>query len=374
MEERVFLLGGLDREIGAVPSGVIAEMRKLLSLLQAAAAPVLPIEAAPIYALGGLELALRDAVDSFLRPWEARLGLAYRDGIRAEHHTRVRALTRRQHYVPDFYLSQWNDAKGHITCHDILKVTTFACDPANTLVQGYFYEEDPSQPDNRIENILAAMEGVCSVTFKKLFVQGAVAAATTDLRKQVSALQRLITEEDADNLSQFAAYQYMRVPGAIAQKAYELQPSDVPEYERTHALNPGRFVESGYRYVAGRFKGMKLMILVSPGREFITSDWPCFDMKDSPDSPLLGEEIGRNPGVVCYLPLAPRFGAVFFTPEFSANASLTPRVVVSPQSDGTVKNQNTLVIQKAERFVVAFKPEPYIFRIAARRKKAHPPA
>jgi hypothetical protein len=55
-------------------------------------------------------------------------------------------------------------------------------------------------------------------------------------------------------------------------------------------------------------------------------------MKDSPDSPLLGEEIGRNPGVVCYFPLAPRLGAVFFTPEFSTNASRTPRVVVSPQS------------------------------------------
>jgi hypothetical protein len=56
----------------------------------------------PIYELGGLELALRDAVDSFLRPWEARLGLAYRDGIRAEHHTRVRALSRR-------FANDWSD-------------------------------------------------------------------------------------------------------------------------------------------------------------------------------------------------------------------------------------------------------------------------
>lgn len=50
----------------------------------------------------GLELALSDAVDSFLRPWEARLGLAYRDGIRAEHHTRVRALSRR-------FANGWSD-------------------------------------------------------------------------------------------------------------------------------------------------------------------------------------------------------------------------------------------------------------------------
>jgi hypothetical protein len=83
MERNVVLLGGLDREIDGIPPGVINEFRRLLALLQSAAAPALRVEAAPIYELGGLELALRDAVDSFLRPWEARLGLAYRDGIRA---------------------------------------------------------------------------------------------------------------------------------------------------------------------------------------------------------------------------------------------------------------------------------------------------
>jgi hypothetical protein len=127
-------------------------------------------------------------------------------------------FTRRQHYVPDFYLRQWTDAKGHITCHDIPKGTTFVCDPANALLQSYFYEEDPSQPDNRIENILAVIEGACSVTFKKLFAQPQSAASTADPHKEATALQRLITDEDADNLSRFAAYQYMRVPGAIAQK------------------------------------------------------------------------------------------------------------------------------------------------------------
>jgi hypothetical protein len=283
-------------------------------------------------------------------------------------------ITRRQHYVPDFYLRQWSDAKERITCHDIPNGKTFACDPANALLQSYFYEEHPSQPDNRIENILAVMEGASSVAFKKLFAQPYTAASTVDPRKEASALQRLITDEDADNLSRFAAYQYMRVPGAIAQKTYELQPSEVPEYDRTHGLNPRRFVESGYGYVADRFKAMKLMIFASPGREFITSDWPCFDMKDSPDSPLLGEEVGRNPRVVCYLPLTPRFGAVFFTANFSRTAAQVSRVVVSPQTDSFVKNQNTLVIQQAERFVVASKPEPYIFQIAAKRKKARPPA
>jgi len=102
LEERVFLFGGLDREIDAVPSGVIKEMARLLEVLQAAAAPEKPVQAAPIYSTGGLELALRDAVESFLRPWEARLGLAYRDGIRTGHHTRIKALSRR-------FANDWGD-------------------------------------------------------------------------------------------------------------------------------------------------------------------------------------------------------------------------------------------------------------------------
>lgn len=272
-------------------------------------------------------------------------------------------ITKRQHYVPDFYLRQWADADGRITGHDLQETRTFCGDPANTLAQGYFYEEDPSKPDNRIEKILSAMESAVAPTFRKLF-------GSADLRAQARALQHLITREDADNLSTFAAYQYLRVPGAVAQKAHELEPSEMPQFARDHALNPGRFVEGGYNYVVGRFQKMRMLIFISPGREFITSDWPCFDMKDSDNSPLLGEEIGRNPGVVCYLPLAPHYGAVFFSGNFSPVASLAPRVSVSPQTDGDVKNQNTLVIQKAERFVVASRIETYIFKIAAKRKKA----
>lgn len=49
----------------------------------------------PRYTTSGLELAIRDAVEGFLRPWEARLGLIYRAGIRTEHWARVKALSRR---------------------------------------------------------------------------------------------------------------------------------------------------------------------------------------------------------------------------------------------------------------------------------------
>jgi hypothetical protein len=154
----------------------------------------------------------------------------------------------------------------------------FACNPAKALVQSYFYEEDPASPDNRVENILSAMEGASAAAFKKISVG---AASDRDATKLAAGLRSALTDANLDNFSQFAAYQYLRVPGAIDQKAYELQPSEVPEGERVHALNPGRFVESGYAYIKDRFMAIKILMLVSPGREFITSDWPCFDMKDS---------------------------------------------------------------------------------------------
>jgi hypothetical protein len=70
------------------------------------------------------------------------------------------------------------------------------------------------------------------------------------------------------------------------------------------------------------------------------------------------------------LPVSPRVGTVFITNNFSDAATLTKRPVITAVSDGTVRNQNTLVIQKAERLVVASKEEQLIFTIAAKRKKS----
>ena len=180
-------------------------------------------------------------------------------------------LTRRQHYVPSFYLNQWASASGHITCHDLAKDSAFTCNSVNALVQSYFYEEEPAAPDNRIEHILSRMEGVTAPIFTKI---ASIAVAGGSSKKIADTIRKELSNGDLDHLSGFAAYQYLRVPGAIDQKDYELQTAAKTEAERSHALNPGRFVESGYTYIEDRFKAMKLLIMVSPGREFITSDWP----------------------------------------------------------------------------------------------------
>lgn len=95
IEDHSFFLGGLDREIDRIPSGFQNQMRALLTDMQEAAEPTTPVEAAPVYSVEGLEIALRDAVEGFQEPWKGLLGLRYHDGIAKEHWTRIKALTRR---------------------------------------------------------------------------------------------------------------------------------------------------------------------------------------------------------------------------------------------------------------------------------------
>lgn len=95
VESRAFYLGGLDREIDRIPRGFQDQIQELLKLMQSSGNPPEPVDAAPIYSFEGLEIALRDAVDAFLSPWFARLGLNIYDGVYKEHWTRVKALSKR---------------------------------------------------------------------------------------------------------------------------------------------------------------------------------------------------------------------------------------------------------------------------------------
>jgi hypothetical protein len=146
------MFGGLDREIEAIPHGVVKEMGRLLQLLQSAAEPEEPAEAAPIYAVGGLELALRDAVESFLRPWEARLGATYRDGIRTEHWTRIKALSRR-------FANAWGDEYDNLRpASDLIgrlqeEISRWLDTPAS-------WTRDPSDEDERMAALNPVRSGV----------------------------------------------------------------------------------------------------------------------------------------------------------------------------------------------------------------------
>lgn len=90
-----FYLGGLNQATDKLPSGFIKAMNLLLKQMQESVVPPDLPEAKPIYQIGQLELALRDATDGFKSPWWGRLGLRYYEDVSKEHWTRVKALCRR---------------------------------------------------------------------------------------------------------------------------------------------------------------------------------------------------------------------------------------------------------------------------------------
>lgn len=282
-------------------------------------------------------------------------------------------LTKKQHNVPAFYLRQWVREGGvNVVCHDLQELRTFNVSPENILARRYFYEENAETPDNRIENILASMEGSCSAHFNSLNNLSIFPASYSNEDLYSNKVKSLLTNQACEAIKTLAAYQYLRVPGAIEQKRYELTPAELSQLQKNYLLNAGRFVDSGFNYFQERFLSLKLLVLMSTGQDFITSDWPCFDMKDSDSFPLLGEEIGINPEVVAYFPLTPRLGAVLY-PENHAihvGSNRMPEAHVIPCVDSIVRNQNTLVIQQAERFIVANREKDFIFKVAKKRKKS----
>lgn len=282
-------------------------------------------------------------------------------------------LTIRQHNVPAFYLRLWSvQGKDQVTCHDLEQGKVFPVSPDGILARRYFYEEDSSAPDNRIENLLSKMEGECSIHFQKLHNLPITNVKLGNEQSSLKLIQQALSHDTCTAIKTFAAFQYLRVPGAIDQKRYELEATSLTIEEKDYLLNAGRFVESGFSYVHDRFQDLKLLVMLSTGQDFITSDWPCFDFKDSDSSPLLGEEIGASAEVVAYFPLTPRLAVVLYPSHHlpESGSHLTPPVHVITCSDHSVRNQNTLVIQRADRYVVANQSKEFIFPVANKRKRS----
>ena len=99
IDERCFMLGGVDRRLDKLPERAADYMKTQLSQMigffQRAILPPPPPEASPVYDPTGIGFAIRDAVTKFTGPWLAKLGLGTYSGAHREHWTRIKALNRR---------------------------------------------------------------------------------------------------------------------------------------------------------------------------------------------------------------------------------------------------------------------------------------
>lgn len=99
IEARCFMLGGVDRLLKKLPSKAADYMKTqllaLVELCEQAIQPPTPPQVCPIYDPTGLAFVVQEAVDKFMKPWLARLGLGLHTGVTREHWTRIKALNRR---------------------------------------------------------------------------------------------------------------------------------------------------------------------------------------------------------------------------------------------------------------------------------------
>lgn len=99
---RIFFVGGIHEAIGERARSTRKELNAMLKFMRDANQPERPPGVTPCYDLAYLVLRVRAATDEFQKHWNARLGLGYHEGVREEHWTRVKALSRR-------FANQWSD-------------------------------------------------------------------------------------------------------------------------------------------------------------------------------------------------------------------------------------------------------------------------
>lgn len=128
-------------------------------------------------------------------------------------------ITKRQHIVPAFYLKQWcKNGATNVVSHDLEALTSFEVSPDSILVRRFFYEENPDAPDNRIENMLASMERECSAHFSNVNSIDLSSINLSNEKEKSRLIREALTPEACKAIKKFAAFQYLRIPGAIEQK------------------------------------------------------------------------------------------------------------------------------------------------------------
>ena len=89
------LLDQVQAKAAKAGARTIAQMEKLLGLLEGVVERPVPVKATPHYDRMNLVLAVKAAAENFHNAWFPRLGLEHKPGIDKEHWARVKALSRR---------------------------------------------------------------------------------------------------------------------------------------------------------------------------------------------------------------------------------------------------------------------------------------
>ena len=168
IDQRCFMLGGVDQNVARLPAKAADYMRteltRIVSFCEDAIKPPPPPAAHPIYDPTGISFAVRDAVNKFQGPWYARLGLGSHDGTRKEHWTRIKALNRR-------IAGELDDEYEYDTLRPVADLVARLTEAISRFLDQPIAWTRPPQDEQEQQSAIAQVRRVVSATMHEMAVR-----------------------------------------------------------------------------------------------------------------------------------------------------------------------------------------------------------
>lgn len=234
-------------------------------------------------------------------------------------------MTKKQHYVPQFYLRSFTSDDNKLWVYDRVKEKYYFQTPKEVCYENYLYEtpwedENPKLGrfvlENQIENYFADKEGEYSVLIKRII----------DICRNPQNKNALIcNHEEKEMLASFVANIFVRNPWSLKQIESDLPLEELKKNEEIQAIEQvmqimgfgdiDSLVKAADKrvWLTEEFDGSRLAphildmnytFLVSNGEPFITSSFPAiYELCDT-------EERGLMPSNI-YLPVHPQIALLY---------------------------------------------------------------
>lgn len=235
-------------------------------------------------------------------------------------------MTKKQHYLPQFYLDNFTNNKGKLWIYDQLKRNIFTSSPRDIACENYLYETrwENANPDlgdfvlpNQIEKKFAEQEGRYSKLLKRI-----VSICTNTQNKKALICNR----EEKEILASFISNIYLRNPWSMRQADLDCVTDGIMDVKEIKAID---FIlqsmelggtESLIKFsskkiwldeefdggIQQKFKkilrSMKFCFFISKSSEFVTSNFPVLNGID---------ETTEENEEMTYFPLHPHIAILY---------------------------------------------------------------
>lgn len=235
-------------------------------------------------------------------------------------------MTKKQHYLPQFYLDNFTNNKGKLWIYDQLKRNIFSSSPRDIACENYLYETrwEKANPklgefvlSNQIEKKFAEQEGRYSKLLKRI-----VSICTNTQNKKALICNR----EEKEILASFISNIYLRNPWSMRQADLDCVTDGIMDVKEIKAID---FIlqsmelggtESLIKFsskkiwldeefdggIQQKFKkilrSMKFCFFISKSSEFVTSNFPILNGID---------ETTEENEEMTYFPLHPHIAILY---------------------------------------------------------------